>query len=292
MSRRLAERAAAAWVSLVATAMVVAGLLTAGMGVTLYLAAFEIAAITAVTSGLMAMGLALAITGAAGVVANRRTSRAPRTPAEITGLHLAGMVAALVALPVLLAGSLTPLAAYWHDVYRAAVRHDVFANLNGPSAMVFLPAAGVLLVPAVQACAAIAIGLHCATVLVLTLMRSAAVRTVSAVGAMLVGGLCVSSLAGVAATERLIPAVEAEIRTSPDANEQARIRDLVERHRSVSMSSAMTLGWGSLALAAIAVVVRMTVRVRAAEAAEDATDRVYSTDRAIPHIAFGTRRHR
>jgi hypothetical protein len=254
IARRFTERAATAWVSLIATAMVTAGVMLAGMGVTLRQTAVDITGITVITSGLMVMGAALASTGAISGIANWRVSRDSGAPADVSSRRLKALVGAAAALPVILALLLTPLIAYWRDLVRLADQYDLLATANGPSALVFVPAAGVLLVPGLEAVAALTVAIHAGVVLLLTLTRSAAVLKLSAIGTVLVGGLCAGCWVGVVTTERLAPAVETLIRTTADANgqEQARMLDLVERHRMVCMSSAQSLSWGWIALAFIA----------------------------------------
>jgi hypothetical protein len=264
IARRFTERAATAWVSLIATAMVTAGVMLAGMGVTLRQTAFDITGITVITSGLMVMGAALASTGAISGIANWRVSRDSGAPADLSSGGLQALVGAAAALPVILALLLTPLIAYWRDLVRLADQYDLLATANGPSALVFVPAAGVLLVPGLEAVAALTVAIHAGVVLLLTLTRSAAVLKLSAIGTVLVGGLCAGCWVGVVTTERLVPAVGTLIRTTADANgqEQARMLDLVERHRMVCMSSAQSLSWGWIALAFIAFGTRPVARPR------------------------------
>ena len=65
-----------------APALVTAGVTLAGMGATLRLTAFDITGMTDITSGLMVMGAALAITGAISGIANWRVSRGSDAPAD------------------------------------------------------------------------------------------------------------------------------------------------------------------------------------------------------------------
>ena len=272
IARRFTERVATAWVSLIATALITAGVTLAGMGATLRQTAFDITGMTLITSGLMVMGAALAITGAISGIANRKVSRDSGAPVELSSLHLKGLVGAAAALPVILALQLAPLIAYWRDLIRLAEQYDLLATANGPSALVFVPAAGVLLVPGLEAVAAITVAMLCAFMLLLTLTRSAVVLKLTAIGALLVGGLCAGSWVGVLVTERLAPAVDTLVRTTADANgqEQARVLELVERHRMVCIRSAQALSWGWLAVALIAFATRAVVRVRTAPS--DITD--------------------
>jgi hypothetical protein len=74
IARGFTERVATAWVSLIATAMVTAGVMLAGMGVTLRQTAFDITGITVITSGLMLMG-------------RRSQSPAPSVGSQTGGFH-------------------------------------------------------------------------------------------------------------------------------------------------------------------------------------------------------------
>jgi hypothetical protein len=264
MARRLTARVAAAWVSLISTAMVTGGVALAGLGATLRQTAIDITGITAITSGLMMMGAALAIAGAIGGIANWKVSRDSGAPADIASGHLLGLVGAAAALPVMLTLQLTPLIAYWRDVIRLADRYDLVTTANGPSALVFVPAAGVLLVPGLEAVNAITLAMLFAVILLLTLTRSAAVLKLTAIGAVLVGGLCASSWVGVLVTEQLGPAVETLVRTTAEASgqERARLLELLDRHRIVCARSAQTLSWGWVAIVFIAFGTRAMVHPR------------------------------
>ena len=280
IARRLTERVAAAWVSLIATAMATGGVALAGLGATLRQTAVDIEGITVITSGLMVMGAALAITGAIGGIANWRLSRDSGAPADISSSHALGLAAAAAALPVILTLQLAPLVAYWRDVVRLADEYDLLTTANGPSALLFVPAAGVLLVPGLEAVAAITVAMLCAAILLSTLTRSAAVVKLTAIGAVLVGGLFVGIWVGVFVTERLAPAVEALVRTTADVNsqEQARVLELLERHRSVGLRSARTLSWGWVAVVVIAFGTRAVVRPRTAPSDVAHAPELLSTD--------------
>jgi hypothetical protein len=264
IARRITERAATAWVSLIATALVTGGVMLAGMGATLRQTAFDITGINVITSGLMVMGAVLAITGAISGIANWRVSRDADAPADVSSGHLKALVGAVATLTVTLALLLTPLIAYWRDLVRLADEYDVLATANGPSGLVFVPAAGVLLVPGLEAIAAMTIATLFAAVLLLTLTRSAAVLKLTAIGAVLVGGLCIGSWVGVLVTERLAPVVDTLVRTTANANEQASMLELLARHRMVCMRSAQALSLGWVAVVFIAFGTRAVVRPRTA----------------------------
>jgi hypothetical protein len=264
IARRITERAATGWVSLLATALVTGGVMLAGMGATLRQTAFDITGIDVITSGLMVMGAVLAITGAISGIANWRVSRDAIAPADVSSGHLKALVGAVATLTVILALLLTPLIAYWRDLVRLADEYDVLATANGPSGLVFVPAAGVLLVPGLEAIAAMTIATLFAAVLLLTLTRSAAVLKLTAIGAVLVGGLCIGSWVGVLVTERLAPVVDTLVRTTANANEQASMLELLERHRMVCMRSAQALSFGWVAVVFILFGTRAVVRPRTA----------------------------
>jgi hypothetical protein len=280
IARRFTERAATAWVSLIATFLVTAGVMLAGMGATLRQTGFDVTGMTVITSGLIVMGAALAITGATSGIANRRASRDSGAPADISSGHLKALVGASAVLPVILALQLTPLLAYWRDLIRLADQYDLLATANGPSALVFVPAAGVLLVPGLEAVAAITVVMLFAAISLLTLTRSAAVLKLTAIGAVLVGGLCAGSWVGVLVTEQLAPAVETLVRTTADANsqEQTRVLELLARHRVVCMRSAQALSWGWIAVVFIAFGTRAVVRPRTAPSDITQAPQVLSMD--------------
>jgi hypothetical protein len=278
IARRITERAATAWVSLLATALVTGGVMLAGMGATLRQTAFDITGIDVITSGLMVMGAVLAISGAIAGIANWRVSRDSDAPADVSSGHLKALVGVVATLTVILALLLTPLIAYWRDLVRLADQYDLLTTANGPSGLVFVPAAGVLLVPGLEAVAALTVATLFAAILLLTLTRSAAVLKLTAIGTVLVGGLCAGSWVGVVATERLAPAVETMVRTTANANEQAPILELVERHRMVCMRSAQALSFGWVAVVFIAFGTRAVVRPGTAASDITHAPQLLSTD--------------
>jgi hypothetical protein len=118
----------------------------------------------------------------------------------------------------------------------------------------------VLLVPGLEAVTAIVVAIHFAATLLLTLTRSPTVLKLTAIGVVLVGGLCAGNWVGVLATERLAPAVETLVRTTADDQEQPRLLELLERHRMVCTRSAQALSFGWLAVACFAFGARAVVR--------------------------------
>ena len=274
-----AERLAMAWVSLMATALVTGGLALAGMGATLRVTAFDMTGMTDITFALMVMGATLAIAGASSGIAHWRLRRGSGAPADISRGHLRALVGSAATLPVILFLTLTGLITYWRDLSRLAYQYDLLATANGPSALVLVPAAGILLVPGLEAIAGITIAMLCAVVVSLTLTRSAAVLKMTAVGAVLVGGVCVAGWVGVLATERLAPAAETLVRTTAaNGQEEARILEMVERHRTVCMRSAQSLSWGWIAVVLIALGTRAVVRPGATPSDVSRSPEALSTD--------------
>jgi hypothetical protein len=256
IARSFTVRVAAALLSLVATGMALGGLAVAGLGLTLRQANADVQSLALITTGLIAAGVALAIPGGVAVIWSRVAGYADAPMAAPRGGSIAAVLAAAVLIPAALATQLGPLAAYWRDVLALASEHDVWRSANGPSALVFMPAMGVLLVPALEAMTALTLALSNGVLLALIAVRSTAAIRHAAIGAVLVGGLVGASGIGVVTTERLAPAVESLIRDTADAGgqEQARALDMLARHRAVGVESAWTLtwAWGAMALLALA----------------------------------------
>jgi hypothetical protein len=260
--RRFTERVAAALLSLVATGMALGGLALAGLGATLRQTDIDMDGMPVITAGLMAAGAILALAGGISVIWSRGAGFSDQRLALLPGSGLLVLPAA-AALPVLLATQLDGLIVYWLDVARLADQYNVWASANGPTALVFVPAAGVLLVPALEAMTALVLALACALQIVLILVRSAAIVKLSAVGALLVGGLTGASWMGTVATERIAPAVEALIRTTAAAGlEQTQALALLARHRAVGSDSVWTLSLGCAGLVLLAIGVRRVTGTR------------------------------
>ena len=259
IARRFIERVASALLSLVATAMAIGGVALAGLGATLRSTGMDMEGMPVVTVGLMALGAVLALPGGVAVIWARGVGYSDCAPGACSwGTPVIVLLLAAAALPLALAIALGPLIAYWRDIARLAAEYQVWESANGPSALVFMPAMGVLLVPALEAIAACVVALGCSLLLVLMLARSAAALKLSAVGALLVGGLTVGSWVGVGATERLAPSVETLIRTMDDAGGQDRARALalLERHRAVASGSVWALSWAWAAMVGLALAAR------------------------------------
>lgn len=236
-----------------ASAITVAGICLIGMSATTGVIGIEWEGLPALATGLALMGSALACAGGVAIVRGRRDDDADERLDGSTGrVGLVLLVAAV--LPVLLVWQLSPLLAYWRDVAALGDRYDGWSSANGPSGLLLVPAAGVLLVPGVEVIGAVAAVLTCACVLLLALSGSGCVRKVSAAGAILTAGLCVASGLGAWTTERLAPGVETAIRTTakPVAEERGLALALLARQRSVSSESARTLGWAALAMIGLA----------------------------------------
>lgn len=190
LAQRFTERAAAALVSLVAAGMTIGGVALAGLGAALRQTLDGAGGLSVVATGLMAAGAVLAVMGGVGTVWARTASDRGSRLAVGHGGRLALLLASLF-LPLLLATRVAPLYDYWRDVGALADRYDVWTSANGPTALVFVPAAGVLLVPALEMIGAVAVALSCGLMVLLVLVRSAAALRLPAIGALLVGG-CVA----------------------------------------------------------------------------------------------------
>jgi hypothetical protein len=263
LARRFSERAAAAALSCLSTGMALGGLALAGFGATLRQTGFELAELPIITTGLMAVGAVLAVTGAIAVVWARGIGYSGGSTATRHG-GWPLLVLAAMALPLALLRHLAPLVSYWSDIARLADRYDVWQSANGPSALLFVPAAGVLLVPGIAALAAMAVLATCGAVTLLVFARSHAALKLGAIGALLVGGLSGATWLGVAATERLAPGVDTLIRTTMDLErqEQARALALLGRHRTVGVQSAWALSWAWAGVVALALGARAVVKRR------------------------------
>ena len=102
----------------------------------------------------------LAVSGGAGVIWARGRATPTCRLAPLSGRRGAVTLVA-AALPLALAIRSAPLIAYWRDVVRLAAEYRVWESANGPAALVFVPAMGVLLVPALEAVAAVVVALSC-----------------------------------------------------------------------------------------------------------------------------------
>ena len=246
--------------------MTIAGLALAGLGATLQQSAFEMEGMSVITAGLMSLGVVLAVSGGAGAIWARGSGYSDLRLTVMPGMALMALLLFAAALPLALATQLGPLTSYWRDVMRLASEYRVWESANGPAALVFVPVMGVLLVPILEAAAAGVVALTCGLLLVLVLVRSAAVLKLSAIGTLLAGGLTAACWLGVGATERLAPGVETLIRT-PDLSgqEQAQALALLQRQRAVGSGSAWTVSWAWAALALLAVGTRSVARGDTAE---------------------------
>lgn len=265
-ARRFTERVATALLSLVATGMALGGVALAGLGATLRSTGSDlIEGMPVITAALMGLGVVLALPGGVAVIWVRGTGYSGARLAVSWGTPVVVLLLVAAALPVALATQLGPLTSYWRDIARLAAEYDVLKSANGPAALVFVPVMGVLLVPALEALAAGVVALGCGLLLVLMAARSAAVLKLSAIAALLVGGLTAASWVGVGVTERLVPSAESLIQTSADAGDRERGRALalLERHRAVVSGSVWALSWGW------AVMILLAVGTRAVSGGEE-----------------------
>ena len=239
-ARTFTQRMAAALLFPVALAMALGGLALAGLGATLQQNEFGIEGMSIVTGGLMALGVALAVPGGVSVVWARVSGYSTAQLTVSSQGSLIGLMLGAAAIPLALAATLRPLIDYWRDVLRLAAEYKVWESFNGPSALVFVPAMGVLLVPIIEAAAAILVALSCVLLILLIAVRSAEAPRLTTIAAILLVGLVAGSWIGVVTTERLAPVLEQVIRDTPDpgGQEQARARALLARHRDVGTSSA------------------------------------------------------
>ena len=275
-ARIFTERVATALLSLVATGMAIGGVALAGLGATLRQSPFDMEGMPIITSGLMSLGVVLAVSGGAGVIWARASGYPDARLTVTPGLAVMALLLFAAALPLALATQLGPLTSYWRDIMRLASEYRLWESANGPAALVFVPVMGVLLVPALEAAAAGVVALTCALLLVLVLARSAAALKLPVIGALLAAGLTAAGWLGVGATERLAPGVETLLRT-PDLSgqEQAQALALLQRHRAVGTGSAWMVSWAWAALALLAVGTRI---VSTADTAEH--DRAMALDAA------------
>ena len=267
IARSFTVRVASALLSLVATGMALGGLALTGLGFTLRQANADVESLALITTGLILVGITLAIPGGVAVIWSRVTGYSDSSMAPPVG-GIAGVLLAAVLIPAALATQVGPLIAYWRDVLALASEYDVWRTANGPSALVFMPAVGVLLVPALEALAAITLTLSCGLLLLLIAVRSTAAIRHAAIGAVLVGGLVAASGAGVVTTERLAPAVENLIRETANAAEQAQALGLLARHRSVGAESVWTLTWAWAAMALLALATRTVIKAGSNDASD------------------------
>lgn len=258
LARTFTQRVAAALLFPAAMAMTLGGLALVGLGTTLRQTNFDIDGLSIVTGGLMALGLALAVPGGVAVVWARVSGYSTDGLTVASKRHLIVLVAAAAAIPFALAATLGPLTGYWRDVIDLAVQYEVLESFNGPSGLVFVPVAGVLLVPALEAAAAVLVALSCLLLILLLAVRSAEAPRMTMIAAILLCGLLAGSWIGVLTTERLAPAVEQVIRDTadPGGQEQARAHALLTRHRDVGLHSAWMLSWATAAMVLLAFAAR------------------------------------
>jgi hypothetical protein len=266
-ARTFTERITTALLSFVATGMAIGGMGLAGLGLTLRQTGIEMAGMPVIVGGLIGVGAVLAISGGVSLIWARRSAHFGEYLEVPPGGRVIALAVFAAALPLVLATQLGGLAAYWRDIARLAVEYEVWTSANGPSALVFVPAMGVLLVPAVQAIAAGVVTLSCILLLALVTTRVGAGPKLVAIGALLAAGLTIASWLGTAVTERIVPSAEAVIRSTavPRDQEQDRALALLQRHRLVVATSAWTLSWAWVALALLAAGTRAFLPVTAGE---------------------------
>ena len=266
-ARTFTERIATALVSFVAMGMAIGGTALVGLGITLRQTSIDVAEMSIIAAGSIAVGAVLALSGAASWIWTRRSDPSGARLTVVPGGRAIALALLATALPLLIATQLGALAAYWRDIARLAAEYEIWKSANGPSALVFVPAMGVLLVPAVEAIAAGVMILSCLLVLVLVPARVGTAPRLVATGALLATGLTIASWVGTGVTERLVPSAEALIRTTaaPGDQEQDRALTLLQQHRLVVTASAWTLSWAWIVLALLAAGTRAVSQVAADE---------------------------
>ena len=266
-ARTFTERITTALLSFVASGMAIGGMALAGLGITVRQTGTDMAGMPVIVAGLIGVGAVLAISGGVSLIWTRRSEHFGEYLDVVPGGRVIALAVFAAALPLALATQLGGLVAYWRDIARLAVEYEVWTSANGPSALVFVPAMGVLLVPAVQAIAAGVVALSCILLLALVTTRVGAGPKLVTIGALLAAGLTIASWLGTAVTERMVPSAEAVIRSTavPGAQEQDRALALLQQHRVVVAASAWTLSWAWVALALLAAGTRAVSQVTAGD---------------------------
>lgn len=261
--RRVVTQVATMLLSVTSVGLATGGVALAGLGIVLARADGGMVGVADATR-LFALGVILAMTGIIGVIGIVMIRVAARRDGEnsaIGGRDAWSLRIAVLAIPVALLLGVNPLVSYWRDVVELADRLDVWTTANGPSGLLFVPAAGVLLVPGLEAIAVIGVAVTCVLAVILTPSRRAA-RGLVTVGALLVAGLTGAIWIGVIATERLAPGIESLIRSTPDpgGQEHTRAFALLSRHRAVISGTASALSWAWAAMAALILLARANGR--------------------------------
>ena len=266
-ARTFTERIATALLSFVAMGMATGGLALVGLGITLRQINIDTAEMSIIAAGSIALGAVLAVSGGGSLIWTRRSDVSGARLAVVPGGRVIALALLAIALPLSIAMQLGSLAAYWRGIARLAAEYEIWKSANGPSALVFVPAMGVLLVPAVEAIAAGVMMLSCLLVLVLVPARVGTAPRLVATGALLATGLTIASWVGTGVTERLVPSAETLIRSTaaPGDQEQDRALTLLQEHRLVVTASAWTLSWAWIVLALLAVATRAVSQVAAEE---------------------------
>ncbi len=208
------------------------------------------------------LGLAVALLGAGGIavyVARVTTRWLPDRPGSgaSTGSGFDGWLIvlplALIAVPTMLLLQLRPLLTFWRDVFVLADQLDIWQGLQGDTAgsgLVLLPVFAALALPSVNTLAAAAVVVGAALTMALLLARSTRVPRALLLYVMLLGALVVTSATGALIVERLAPAFEELVRSTPDPGgvEQARALSEFQRYRGVARGSALalSLSWAVL----------------------------------------------
>ncbi len=253
MLRSIVERVAFAAVSLWAMALIMAGLALVAAGLAVQPMGSDLAWVRVLSAG--SLGLAVALVGAGGIavyVARVTTRWLPDRPGSgaSRGSGFDGWLIvlplALIAVPTMLLVQLRPLLTFWRDVFMLADQLDIWQSLQGDmsgSGLVLLPVFAALALPSVNTLTAAAAVVGAVLTMALLLVRSARVPRALLLYVMLLGALGVASATGALVVERLAPAFEELVRSTPDPGgaELARVLAEFQRYRDVARGSALAL---------------------------------------------------
>jgi hypothetical protein len=155
----------------------------------------------------------------------------------------------LIVVPLLMLLQLRPLADFWRDVLALADQVGFWQGLQqsgAGSGIVLIPIFYVLSLPAIETAAAVTSVVSSAVLLALMLVRSSRVPRALLLCAILQGGLVLAGAGGAVIVERLTPAIDEMVRSTPDPGgvEQTRVLTELQRYGAVVRGSSLTLAWG------------------------------------------------
>jgi hypothetical protein len=178
----------------------------------------------------------------------------------------------LIGVPALMLVQLQPLAALWRDVFALAEQLNIWQGLqrNSPdSGYILMPIFAALTLPAIDAVAAVSIGVGSALMIALLLVRSTRVPRALLIFVILQGALALASAVGGIVVERLAPSIEQLIRSTPDQSgvEHQQILAALQRYGAVVQGASNTLAWSWAVIAVWVPLLLLSVRARATFAA-------------------------